>query len=84
MICQRCGREQPAPFSPCPECNGLLGSASSIPHPLAATDGNGSRTRTPVRGGDAEPSKPLTLAFARAHHGWAEKHAPWLLEEWLA
>lgn len=90
MICRRCGRIQPAPSSPCPKCEpGLLGSASSIPHDPPVADGNGSRTRTPVRGGDAEPSKldtreirdpVLRSAVEAAYAGWARKY-PELLED---
>jgi hypothetical protein len=39
-----------------------------------------------MRGGDAEPSKPLsrelTLAIAKAHRAWALMYAPHLLQEW--
>jgi hypothetical protein len=81
-ICRRCGREQPALFSPCPEC--LVGSASSIPQ--TAADAAVS-TDPLLRGGEVEPtrlmSRELGLAFAAAHRAWAEAKAPWLLEEWL-
>jgi predicted amidophosphoribosyltransferase len=50
MICSRCGREQPALASPCPDC-GLLDSESPIPALLL---GSG---QTPSRGGDSESSK---------------------------
>jgi len=83
MICDRCGREQPVLYSPCPAC-GLLGSASSIPRTSAA-DGQWNAVR-PQRGGEAEPSEPMSpglrMAFVHAHRMWALVHARHLLREW--
>jgi hypothetical protein len=59
----------------------LVGSASSIPHPLHGEAAD-------PRGGEVEPTRPmspeLTAAIARAQVAWARRWAPWLLEEWLA
>ena len=83
MICDRCGREQPCLHSPCPVC-GLLGSASSILRTSAA-DGQHCMVG-PLRGGEVEPSKPMSpglrMAFAHAHRMWAARYAPHLLKEW--
>ena len=51
-----------------------LGPASSLPQP---------KHRRILRGGEAEPSD-WRHWFARAHIAWAKRHAPHLLEEWLA
>jgi hypothetical protein len=78
VICQRCGREQPTLFSPCPEC--LVGSVSSISReagevPLFLS---GPHVEHASWGGDTEPTRSASLikdpdlraAFLRAYTAW--------------
>lgn len=81
MICRRCGREQPALASPCPECEpDLLGSTSPIPQPKVQIPQSMDRTDGGSWGGEVEPSKlirdpVLRAAFVRAYQAWEKAQA---------
>jgi len=40
VICRRCGREQPAMFSPCPECQVTADASDAAMFAYAITDGD--------------------------------------------